>query len=83
MKKMDKDKYFNLAIALIFLALVVGALFFYQDRVQECTSNPLPFSAKLYEERLDIKEATGTLTLWPNDPSKEVRDLHPPYDVLP
>jgi hypothetical protein len=67
-KKIDK---ISIAVIIIMVFCVVLTLvFLYKQNIQECTSNPLPYSAKLYEENFDIARATGTLTLWPNEDDK-------------
>lgn len=70
MEKKQIDLISKIAIALMVLSVLISLSFLYKNNIQECTSNPLPYSAKLYEENFDIARATGTLTLWPNEDDK-------------
>ncbi len=45
---------------------------------QECTSNPLIFAGKLYEETYPDMEVFGTLTLLPIN--SQIDELHPAND---
>jgi hypothetical protein len=71
MEKKKIDWISKIVVLIMIFCVVLTLVFLYQQNKQECTSNPLPFSAKLYEDNFDIKSATGTLTLWPNDPNKK------------
>jgi len=59
---MKLDFISKVVILLMILCIAVAFFYFYQNRIQECTSNPLVFSAKLYEENYNVK-AIGHLTL--------------------
>ena len=65
MKKNRKNKWIDILIFVILFACVVLTIFYFYDRrKKECTSNPLVFGAKLYEQNYDVK-AIGSLNLYP------------------
>lgn len=38
-------------ILIMFLCIIIGVAFYYVNTIQECTSNPLVYGAKAYEEK--------------------------------
>ena len=62
-----QGKWFRGIILTIMLAcVIVGTFFFYDYRYRECTSNPLIFAAKLYEEAYS-RPFRGTATFEMDD----------------
>lgn len=44
------DRITLITVVIMILCVVIGILYYYDFRYRECTSNPLPYASKLYEE---------------------------------